>query len=128
MDQDLASQKTALLRNGFSLKGREKPNRMFIFCKEKKKKSRPPRLRIDINFMGLWAVRSSRFLAAFPSPVGFYKLGLRQETRTKVSGLSVSSQSSSGPPVPGLLLSERQVRMARNGDLSPPKTANHKDN
>lgn len=73
MDQDAASQSAALLRNGFSLKGREKPNRMFIFGKVEKK-SQPPRLRIDINFMGLWAVRSSRFLAAFPSLAGFYSL------------------------------------------------------
>lgn len=56
-DQDVASQNAALLRNGLSLKGREKPNRMFIFYKVKKKKSQPPRLRIDINFMGLWVVR-----------------------------------------------------------------------
>lgn len=67
-------QNAALLRNGLSLKGREKPNRMFIVCKVKKSQS--PRLRIDINFMGLWAVRSSRFLTAFSSPVGFYNLDL----------------------------------------------------
>lgn len=77
MDQDAASQNTALLRNDLPLKAREKPNRMFIFCKVKKKKeSWPPRLGIDINFMGLWAVRSSRFLAAFSSPIGFYNLEL----------------------------------------------------
>lgn len=38
MDQDAASQNTALLRNDLPLKAREKPNRMFIFCKVKKKK------------------------------------------------------------------------------------------
>lgn len=73
----MASQNAAPVRNGLSVKLREKPNRMFIFCKVKKKiKSQPPRLRIDINFMGLWAVRSSRFLAAFSSPIGFYSLEL----------------------------------------------------
>lgn len=38
VDQDAASQNAALLRNGLSLRGKEKPNRMFIFYNVKKKK------------------------------------------------------------------------------------------
>lgn len=40
VDQDAASQNAALLKNSLSLRGKEKPNRMFIFCKVKKKKKK----------------------------------------------------------------------------------------
>lgn len=70
------------------LKGREKPNRMFIFAKLK---SQPPRLRININFMGLWAVRSSRFLQLFQPRWDFTVLISEKKANKGIRGLSVCS-------------------------------------
>lgn len=55
MDQDAASQNAALLRNGLSLRGKEKANRMFIFCKVKKKKKKRAGLQGWESILISWA-------------------------------------------------------------------------